>query len=94
MAVDVRKTLQDAAYITVGFGVLAFQKAQVSRRETRSRVERDVKQIRKQVEGLAGQVRERVEPLTGQLHGKLPSQVGKALETGRSRLQGVIGSAA
>jgi len=94
MAVDVRKTLQDAAYITVGFGVLAFQKAQVSRRDSRARVERDVKRFRTQVEGLAGQVRERVEPLTGHLQDRLPAQVGKALETGRHRLQGVIGSAA
>jgi len=94
MAVDVRKTLQDAAYITVGFGVLAYQKAQVSRRETRARVERDVQKLRTQVEGLAEQVRDRVEPIAGPLQSRLPAQVGKALETGRVRLQGVIGSAA
>ena len=30
---DLSKTLKDAAYVAVGFGVLAFQKAQVRRRE-------------------------------------------------------------
>jgi len=86
MAVDVRKTLQDAAYITVGFGVLAFQRAQVNRREARARFEKNLTLVKNQVEGLAGQVKTRVEPLTEQLSGRLPSQVGKALETGRSRL--------
>lgn len=39
MATDVRKLAQDAAYVTVGAGVLAFQRAQVARREVRSRLE-------------------------------------------------------
>jgi hypothetical protein len=94
MAVDVRKTLQDAAYITVGFGVLAFQKAQVNRREARARVEKNVERVKSQVEGLAGQVKSRVEPLTEQLQGRLPAQVGKALETGRARLTNSVSSAA
>jgi len=94
MAVDVRKTLQDAAYITVGFGVLAFQKAQVNRREARARAERNVKRLRGQVESLTGQVRSRIEPLADQLQGRLPSQVSKALETGRARFQGAAGTAA
>jgi hypothetical protein len=94
MAVDVRKTLQDAAYITVGFGVLAYQKAQVNRREARARAERNVKRVRDQVESLAGQVKSRIEPLTEQLQGRLPSQLGKALETGRARFQGATTTAA
>ena len=36
---DVRKFLQDAAYVTVGFGVLAFQRAQVQRQELKKQLE-------------------------------------------------------
>jgi ElaB/YqjD/DUF883 family membrane-anchored ribosome-binding protein len=32
---DVRSTIKDAAYVGIGFGVLAFQKAQVQRQELR-----------------------------------------------------------
>lgn len=35
---DVTKTLKDAAYITVGAGVIAFQKAQVQRQEIQKRL--------------------------------------------------------
>jgi hypothetical protein len=30
---DLAKTLQDAAYVSIGLGLIAFQKAQVQRRE-------------------------------------------------------------
>lgn len=43
MATDVRKLLQDAAYVTVGVGVLGFQRAQVARREARTKLEGQVK---------------------------------------------------
>jgi ElaB/YqjD/DUF883 family membrane-anchored ribosome-binding protein len=36
---DVRSTIKDAAYIGIGFGVLAFQKAQVQRQELQKRLE-------------------------------------------------------
>ena len=36
---DVRSTIKDAAYIGIGFGVLAFQKAQVQRQELLKRLE-------------------------------------------------------
>jgi hypothetical protein len=94
MAFDVRKAIQDAAYIAVGVGVLAFQRAQVSRRETRARLEQQRTQVRSRVEGVAREVRNRVEPIAEQLQGRLPEQLNKALETGRARLQGVTGSAA
>jgi hypothetical protein len=41
--VDIPKTVQDAAYVTVGVGVLAFQQAQVRRREAQADLEAQVK---------------------------------------------------
>ena len=38
MALDIRKALGDAGYVTVGIGVLAFQQAQVRRRELQQRL--------------------------------------------------------
>jgi hypothetical protein len=38
MAIDIRKTLTDAGYVTVGLGVLGFQQAQVRRRELQERL--------------------------------------------------------
>lgn len=52
MATDVRKLVQDAAYVTVGVGVLAFQRAQVARREARARIESAVSDVRSRVEQL------------------------------------------
>lgn len=49
MATDVRKLAQDAAYVTIGVGVLAFQRAQVARREVRGRVESVVSEARARV---------------------------------------------
>lgn len=38
MPLDIRKTLTDAGYVTVGLGVLGFQQAQVRRRELQKRL--------------------------------------------------------
>lgn len=45
---DVRNIARDAAYVGIGFGVLAFQKAQVQRNELQKRLESSV------TEGKAG----------------------------------------
>jgi hypothetical protein len=39
---DMRSTIKDAAYVGIGFGVLAFQKAQVQRQELQKRFETSV----------------------------------------------------
>ena len=52
---DLTKPLKDAAYVSVGLGVLAFQKAQVQRRELRQ-------QVTKQLNGTA--TRSRRSPVT------------------------------
>ena len=75
---DVRKTLEDAAYITVGVGVIAFQQAQVRRREVQATVEKQAKEAKSflesrtadgkvKLEGVAKDVSGRVEPLVGDL---------------------------
>jgi hypothetical protein len=38
MPLDIRKTVTDAGYVTVGLGVLGFQQAQVRRRELQKRL--------------------------------------------------------
>ena len=53
---DVKKTLQDAAYVAVGVGVLGFQRAQVRRQE-----------VRKQLQGYVGDYREKLAELTGKV---------------------------
>ena len=51
---DVTKTLKDAAYVTIGFGVIAFQKAQVRRQELTKQLEEQ----RRQLETQAAEARE------------------------------------
>ncbi|HEX4777049.1 MAG TPA: hypothetical protein VFW74_09780 [Acidimicrobiia bacterium] len=58
---DIRKTLQDAAYVTVGLGVVTFQQAQVRRRETTARIEDQAREARRAVEGQAREARRAVE---------------------------------
>lgn len=43
---------RDAAYVSIGLGVLAVQQAQVRRRELQRSVERGVKQVRERVDAL------------------------------------------
>jgi hypothetical protein len=38
MAIDIRKTMTEAGYVAVGVGVLAFQQAQVRRRDLQKRL--------------------------------------------------------
>lgn len=54
---DVPAILTDAAYVTVGFGVLAVQKAQVRRRELEKRIESQSCQWREQLAGMANGVK-------------------------------------
>lgn len=73
MDIDLRKTATDAAYITVGVGVLGYQQAQVRRRE-----------ITRALGSSVDEVRSRIEPLVGQIQ-CLPNQVREAADVGRER---------
>jgi uncharacterized membrane-anchored protein YhcB (DUF1043 family) len=74
----VTDTLKDAAYITIGFGVLGFQKAQVRRQELkqqlhtqRQTIEAQIAEGRTSVAALAAQVDALVGPYRTQLESRL-----------------------
>jgi hypothetical protein len=88
---DVTKTIKDAAYITIGFGVLAFQKAQVRRREIEKQLEGQTIDLRAQFSKVADEVEERIEPLVeavetslDQLEERLPEQAREAFKSART----------
>jgi hypothetical protein len=80
---DLTATLKDAAYVTVGLGVLGFQKAQVRRVELQKQVTEQRKQIEAQladasktVRGLAQDVDARIAPVRAQVEGRLEALTG------------------
>ena len=75
---DIPATLKDAAYVTVGLGVLAFQKAQVQRIEL-------TKQAREEMGRLSGTVEDRLRTVEERLGG-VQEQVDKALDDLGDRL--------
>jgi hypothetical protein len=88
---DLTKTLKDAALVAVGFGVLAWQKTQVQRRELEKQFEASTAQIREQLAKVAGEVEERFEPVVGaveasldQFEGRLPEQAREVFKQARS----------
>jgi hypothetical protein len=54
LAEDITKTAKDALYITVGLGVIAFQKAQVQRQDIVKLAREAVKEAQSQLESLTG----------------------------------------
>ena len=90
---DVTKTVKDAAYVTVGLGVLAFQKAQVARRDLTKQVESQLTQTTSQVKDLSKKVEGRIQPVLGQLEQTVPSQAKdlvKQARTAAEQLQGQV----
>ncbi len=90
---DVTKTVKDAAYVTVGLGVLAFQKAQVARRDLTKQVETQLNQTTSQVKDLSKKVEGRIQPVLGQLEQTVPSQAKdlvKQARTAAEQLQGQV----
>jgi hypothetical protein len=67
---DVRKTLEDTAYISVGVGVIAFQQAQVRRREVQAKVEQHAKETKSFLESRAQYGRLKLEGLAKDVRGK------------------------
>ena len=80
---DVTKTVKDAAYVTVGLGVLAFQKAQVGRRELTSRLETQLNETGGQVQKFARVVEERLQPVLGQIEGAVPASAKDLVKQAR-----------
>lgn len=44
---DINRTVKDGFYVTVGLGVIAFQKAQVRRQELRKQLRANAEQVRR-----------------------------------------------
>ena len=94
----VTDTLKDAAYVTIGLGVLGFQKAQVRRNELTKQFEDQVKaleaqvpEVRRTVSGLASQlegyaapVRSQLEQQLNTLEATLPAQVQDLVKQART----------
>jgi len=87
MDFDPRKTLKDAAYITVGVGVTAFQQGQVRRREVQKKLTEQAKDTkaflgtraqdsRVKLEGLAQDVREKAGAARVDVTGRVEPLVG------------------
>ena len=90
---DVTKTVKDAAYVTVGLGVLAFQKAQVARRDLTKQVETQFTATTEQVKDLSKKVEGRIQPVLGQLEQNVPAQAKdlvKQARTAAETLQGQV----
>ncbi len=68
---DLTRSLSDAAYVAVGFGVIAFQKAQVRRRELEKQLAGSSEQFRDQLVQVVGEVEDRIEPLVDALETSL-----------------------
>jgi len=80
---DATDRVKDAFYVTVGLGVLSFQRAQVRRQDlrrqvqgTREQVQRLARDLDDRVEPVIDQLEERIEPVVGTLEQRLPSQAG------------------
>lgn len=95
---DVTKTVRDALYVGVGFGVIAFQKAQVQRHEATKALQTQLGEaktqfqhlttnVEDQVKGLEERlegVEERLEGLLDQVEAKLPTQAQDAVKQART----------
>ena len=82
---DVRSTIKDAAYVGIGFGVLAFQKAQVQRQELRKRVESALGEAKGGFEKLGDDVQDRIKLVEERLEA-LSKQVDAAADDFEERL--------
>jgi prefoldin subunit 5 len=90
---DVTKTVKDAAYVTVGLGVLAFQKAQVARRDLTKQVESQLTVTSEQVQKLSKKVEGRITPVLDQVQQTVPAQAKdlvKQARTAAEQLQGQV----
>jgi DNA anti-recombination protein RmuC len=68
---DLTKTLKDAAYVVVGFGVIAFQKAQVRRRELEKQLAEQRTTWQEQLSKAAADAEGRFEPVAQTIESSL-----------------------
>jgi ElaB/YqjD/DUF883 family membrane-anchored ribosome-binding protein len=82
---DVRSAIKDAAYVGIGFGVLAFQKAQVQRQELQKRIETSLKDAKGGFDKLGEDVQDRLKLVEERLEA-LGKQVDAAADDFEERL--------
>lgn len=87
---DIQKTLKDSLYVTIGLGVIAFQKAQVQRQELRKQVEENLGGARgvvgEQVKVLQTRletVENRIESVLDDVEQQLPEQARTVMQQAR-----------
>jgi ligand-binding sensor domain-containing protein len=85
---DLNKTLQDAAYITIGLGVIAFQRAQVQRQEIKKQLEAQLGEAKGGFSKLSGTVEDRVKALEERFEG-----VQKQVEASLSEIEANVDKA-
>jgi ElaB/YqjD/DUF883 family membrane-anchored ribosome-binding protein len=88
---DLQKTARDSFYVTVGLGVIAFQKAQVQRQELRKQFEggvggahQTVSESVKTVEERLEAVEQRIDDVLDDVEQKLPTQARVVMAQARS----------
>ena len=82
---DVRSTIKDAAYVGIGFGVLAFQKAQVQRQELQKRFEASIGDAKGGFGKLSEDVQDRIKLIEERLEA-LSKQADAAADDFEERL--------
>lgn len=73
---DVTRTLKDAAYVVIGFGVLAAQKVQVQRREFTQQAEDFTKDLPEQLNAQIADVRDNLDKITSEATTRLEKLSG------------------
>jgi ElaB/YqjD/DUF883 family membrane-anchored ribosome-binding protein len=86
---DLPRVAKDSFYITVGFGLLAFNRAQAARQDIRKALDTQLGDARTNVEKLSGTVDERLKVLEDRLEG-LSEQLETAYETLEQRVEKVL----
>lgn len=64
---DISKTVKDSIYVTIGLGVIAFQKAQVQRQELKKQVDANLSGTRSLVGDSLKTMQERLEAVEGRI---------------------------
>lgn len=87
---DIGKAVRDGFYVSVGLGVIAFQKAQVQRNELRKQVETGVDGAQqalsdsvKTIEERLGAVEQNIDAVLDDVEAKLPEQAQLVLSQAR-----------
>jgi DNA anti-recombination protein RmuC len=86
---DLPRLAKDSFYVSVGFGLLAFQRAQVARQEVRKALASQLGDARSNVERLSETVDERLKELESRLEG-LSEQLESAYDAIEGRVDKVL----